>query len=111
METNDLQQPVTKEYLGQFTEDVLLPAISNLVREEMKPLEKRLDRVEQRLNTDMVTKEYLDDKLGDLKADIIVMMRKEDQKLNLLVDVLRQKQLLSNEEAEQVLALRPFVKT
>lgn len=32
---DDLKQPVTKEYLGEFTENVLLPAIGEL----LKPLQ------------------------------------------------------------------------
>ena len=35
MANEELKQPVTKEYLGQFTEDVLLPAIGEL----LKPLQ------------------------------------------------------------------------
>lgn len=35
MSNNDLKQPVTKEYLGEFTEKVLLPAIGEM----LKPLE------------------------------------------------------------------------
>lgn len=38
MTNNDLQQPVTKAYLGEYTENILLPAISNLIDEKLKPL-------------------------------------------------------------------------
>jgi len=31
----------------------------------------------------MVTKDYLDDKLSDLRGDLVVLMRKEDKKLQL----------------------------
>lgn len=40
----------------------------------------------------MVTKDYLDDKLADLKGDLVVLMRKEDAKLQALVDVLQKTQ-------------------
>ena len=56
----------------------------------------------------MVTKEYLDDKLSDLKGDLVVLMRKEDRKVSALVDVLRVKQVLSDEEAKRILTMEPF---
>lgn len=47
-------------------------------------MDKRLTRVESL----MVTKDYLDDKLADLKGDLVVLTRKEDTKLKTLVNIL-----------------------
>jgi len=45
----DLNQPITKQYLGEFTEDVLLPAIGKLIKDEVKPLEDRIGNLEQEI--------------------------------------------------------------
>lgn len=45
----DLKKPVTKEYLGEFTEKVLLPGISVLIDEKLKPLDKKIDKIDERL--------------------------------------------------------------
>ena len=68
MDNQDLKQPVTKEYLGEFMEKALLPAISSMMDEKNKELKKDID-------------DSLTDKLADLKGDLIVLMRKEDRKL------------------------------
>jgi hypothetical protein len=56
----------------------------------------------------MVTKDYLDDKLLDMKGDMVVMMRKEDEKVKTLVQILKQKNLLNDAEVKIILALEPF---
>ena len=48
--------------------------------------------VDKRLNTiesTMVTKDYLDEKLADLRGDLTILIRKEDTKLKTLVEVLQ----------------------
>src|SRR3989344_360146 len=52
-----------------------------------------------RLKNTAVTKDYLDEKLMDLKGDLIVMMRKEDNKLVALVKVLENKKVISKKES------------
>src|SRR3990167_7395619 len=45
-------------------------------------MDGRLDTMDGRLmrvESQMVTKEYLDDKLADLKGDVLVVLRKEDR--------------------------------
>ena len=59
MQKEDLTQPVTKEYLGHFTETILLPAIGAMI----KPLESRLDKVKQRITALEGKIEALDAKL------------------------------------------------
>jgi hypothetical protein len=69
------------------------------------------NKVEQRFNkieSIMVTKDYLDDKLLNMKSDMVVMMRKEDEKVKTLVQILKQKNLLNDSEVKLILALEPF---
>jgi len=56
----------------------------------------------------MVTKSYLDDKLADLKGDMVSMLRKEDQKANRLIGIMAEKRLLTPAETQDVLSFRPF---
>lgn len=73
MNNND-NQPVTRKQLtdtlGEFAENVLLPAVSSMMDEKI---------------TNLVTKDYLDEKLSDLAGDLTVLMRKEDRKLGALI--------------------------
>ena len=66
-------------------------------------LETRLLGVEERLTrveATMVTKTYLDDKLADLKGDLIVKMRRADDKLNFVIHLLRARSLLSEADCK-----------
>ena len=56
----------------------------------------------------MVTKSYLDDKLADLRGDLVVLTRKEDTKLKTLVEVLQKKKVISNQDARRILTMEPF---
>src|SRR3989338_3933897 len=67
--------------------------------EEMGGIKSRLDKVEAL----MVTKDYLDDKLADLKGDIIVELRHEDKKVVALIEVLRNKNIISMDESKNIL--------
>ena len=45
-------------------------------------MDKRLDRIE----ATMVTKDYLDEELVALRGDLVVVMRKEDRKMEASID-------------------------
>jgi len=71
----------------------------------------RFDKVEGRLTKvemNMVSKEYLDEKLLSLKGDLTILMRKEDIKVRALVDLLLHKRIINADEAGKILALEPF---
>ncbi len=50
----------------------------------------------------------MDDKIGALKGDLIIMLRKEDRKVTALIDILKVKEILTEDEASSVMALEPF---
>lgn len=62
----------------------------------------------EKIKSEMVTKDYLDEKLSDLRGDLVVLVRKEDRKLTALVGVLKEKSVITPNEAQQVLMLEPF---
>lgn len=78
--------------VGKFSEDV----------------EKRFNRVEATMVTKNYLNEKLDEKLADLRGDLVVLMRKEDHKLKKLIDILQIRQVISDEDVKAVLSLEPF---
>lgn len=50
----------------------------------------------------------MDEKLADLKGDIITVVRKEDHKLVDLISLLRDKSIISQDEAKILLGKEPF---
>ena len=74
------------------------------MKSEMK--EMRFDIT--KMGSTMVTKDYLDDKMADLRGDLVVLTRKEDTKLRALVDILKEKSVLNIEEAKKILGMEPF---
>jgi hypothetical protein len=75
----------------EITTEEILNAVndfSNQVEKRFDGVESRLDGVESRIDkieATMVTKDYLDDKLADLRGDLVVLMRKEDTKVKALI--------------------------
>jgi len=56
----------------------------------------------------MVTKDYLDDKLLDLRGNMVVMMRKEDDKVKTLVQILNKKKIIDDTDVKTIFSLEPF---
>ncbi len=56
----------------------------------------------------MVTKDYLDDKLADLKGDIIVKQRKIENRINTLVAMLSDRKVLEQNDVKLLSDLRVF---
>lgn len=94
--------------------DDVLDAVNTLsshMEERFDDVEQRMTGVEQRITrieTTMVTKDYLDDKLYDLRGDLVVLMRKEDKKVQSLVELLHSKKVISEEEAKHILSMDLF---
>ena len=81
------------------------------VDKRFENIDKRFDGIDKRfdkIESSMVTKDYLDEKLADLRGDLVVLMRKEDAKLKTLVEILRKNKIISDQESTQVLAMEPF---
>ena len=77
-------------------------------------MDDRLDKVENDLKivkSTMVTKDYLDEKLGDLRGDLSVLIRKEDNKVKELVNILVKKKVLNENDQEKLFKMEPFAQT
>ena len=60
------------------------------------------------MQSTMVTKDFLTEKLADLRGDLVVLTRKEDRKLVALIALLRGKHLIEDNEAKSLLEMEPF---
>ncbi|MDQ7814331.1 MAG: hypothetical protein RDU25_00795 [Patescibacteria group bacterium] len=60
------------------------------------------------MKSSMVTKSYLDDKLADLRGDLVALARKSNTKFAVLVEELVLKGTIKREVADKILALEPF---
>lgn len=76
----------------------------NKFKESQEKLEKNVNQIK----TQMVTKDYLDDKLSELKGDSTSLTRKEDRKLTTLVELLAEREIINNKDAWSILAMEPF---
>ncbi len=100
----------------QHTIDELFEAIgifSNEVNTKFDGVFTRLDKIEGRVSkieTTMITIDYLNDVADNLKTGFSLMLRKEDRKLSSLVDLLKNKSVISTEEASSIKAIEPFPK-
>ena len=81
------------------------------VDERFEQVDLRFQSLESKVTgveSQMVTKTYLDDKLADLRGDLTLLTRQEDQKLLSLVELLFGKRLMTKEERQHIMALQPF---
>ncbi|MFA6106553.1 MAG: hypothetical protein WC745_02655 [Patescibacteria group bacterium] len=68
--------------------------------------DRRLDKIE----ATMVTKDYLDRKMADVKGDLVLMIRDEDKKLGATVETLAEKKVISEDDKKNILSMEPFPK-
>lgn len=94
----------SEKRLDEIFEVVTFIKDNAVTKQEFSSLEKRVIKIE----ATMITKEYLDEKLADLRGDLVVLMRKEDTKLKTLVDILTKKQVITDNDAKQILTMEPF---
>lgn len=81
------------------------------INQRFERIDQRFERIENDLRvikSTMVTKDYLDDKLADLRGDLNVLIRKEDVKLKELVNMLVKKKVITKKEQEKLFTMEPF---
>lgn len=63
------------------------------------------------IKSQMVTKSYLDDKLADLKGDLIAVIRKQGVKVGALITTILGNNGMTIDQANHLLGLSPFPKS
>lgn len=98
----------------EATTNDLLEAINAFSGETDKRLDdinKKFEKVGKRLTkieAVMVTKDYLDGKMSDLRGDLTILTRKEDIKVKKLIEILKRHKLMSDKEVKEIMAMEPF---
>ncbi|MFA6131056.1 MAG: hypothetical protein WC730_02250 [Patescibacteria group bacterium] len=72
--------------------------ILEAISEFSTQVDTRFSRIEGVLATQMVTKSYLDDKLVDLRGDLIQVIRKVDKKATKTIELLGIKKIFTPNE-------------
>ena len=83
------------------------------VDERFDKVDERFDKVEGEISSikaSMVTKDYLDEKMADLRGDLVVLMRKEDTKVSKLIEILKRRKVITEAEEKEILSMEPFAK-
>ncbi|MFA5187935.1 MAG: hypothetical protein WC460_01070 [Patescibacteria group bacterium] len=109
MEEKDLKQ--IKEVVDQSFEDKFGQIWDKNLSPALDVVCERLDKVDQRLNSvesQMVTKSYLDDKLADLEGGVISKLRKEDEKVNRIISLLKKHKVVPSADLEDLDNLQIF---
>ncbi len=109
MEKNE-KEVTTSEIMEYLQGDLMGFLQEHMVtQEEFKALDNKLDGLSVKLNqTKFELLDAMDEKIATLKGDLVVLMRGEDKKLSVLVEVLAAKNVLSRDEAQSILAMQPF---
>ena len=111
IEEKDIQK--IGEEMGKVIEQNITPVLDEM-RKDLDEVKTDLSEVKTDLNKvkmSMVTKSYLDDKLADLEGNLVTKLRKEDEKMNRLIDVLHEKSVLSEQDVEQLKLFQIFPRT
>lgn len=78
-------------------------------RGEINRLDTRINELGGKINqTKLDLLDGMDEKLGSMKSDIVVMMRNEDLKVMLVVKKLKEKKIFGDDDVEEFLSLLPF---
>lgn len=93
-----------EEEITSIKEDLETVKKTMATKEDLKRMATKEDL--GKLNIEL--RDFIDDKLVDLKGDLIVLMRKEDKKLVSLIKILRQKSILTDKETMDILSAEPF---
>lgn len=116
VDIHDIKQDITglKQNVSSLKQDVsgLKQDVGGL-KQDFNSLQQDVSTLKEDMVTvksTMVTKSYLDEKLSDLRGDLTMLVRKEDNKFTVLVDTLHNKKVLTASEVGRILALEPFPK-
>ncbi len=88
-------------------------SLATNIDERFEQVDRRFEQVDKRLvriESSMVTKDYLDKKLGDLKGDLISLVKKEDNKVNAFIDSAVSNRAIKKQDAKRLLAMDPFAR-
>lgn len=93
------------------SEDRIITAVGEMLEQNVLPILDKMDvRMDdmQKTIANLPDKAYLDHKLADAKGEIVIREKKQDHKVNLLIEMQHRKRLLEDEEVRQLNAIQVF---
>lgn len=75
--------------------------------EQFQHVDKKFQELDAKISQ-LPTKSYLDDKMADLEGGLVSKLRKEDDKVNRLSEMLRTKKVLTDIDMEELKKLQVF---
>lgn len=105
----DAKQVTTNEIMEFLQDHMVLKEEFNGLRGEFTGLRDQVQKLEVKVNQvklDLI--DAMDEKIGALKGDLVVMMRSEDKKLNSLVHLLAERKVLDDMAVHSILTMQPF---
>ena len=104
--TNDIMEFLQEHMVTKEELQSELSSVKKELRDEMNSMHNGL--ITEIRGTELKLLDAMDEKLTNLKGDLIVMMRGEDQKLTFLIKKMLERKLLSEQDANEILSLHPF---
>ena len=102
--------------MGFLQEHMVVKEEFQGLRDQVENLDSKVQSIDSRVQTlevkvnqvklDLI--DAMDEKLGSLKGDLVVMMRSEDTKLNSLVHLLAERKVLDETSVHSILTMKPF---
>src|SRR3989338_4791818 len=108
MANEDLKK--IKEEIASVIEDNINPQFDEL-RDKIGVISDNVGSLKSEIGyvkSQMVTKSYLDDKLADLSGDTIIKLKKEDAKVNRLIEMMGGKKMLDEKEIKELEEIKVF---
>jgi len=115
MANEDLKK--IKEEIASVIEDNINPQFDELrdkigvISDNVGSLKSDVSSLKSEIGyvkSQMVTKSYLDDKLADLSGDTIIKLKKEDAKVNRLIEMMGGKKMLDEKEIKELEEIKVF---
>jgi len=105
MPENNSAKPLTLEDLGKFTEDVLLPAVGEIVEEKLESkLEEKLElKLEEKLESKLDAK--LEEKLGPIWQELHLIrqdIKRLEEKIDRVAKAASEDVVVVNSEVEKL---------
>ncbi len=95
--------------MPENNQKITIEELAVITKEGFDAVDKQIEELRTVVSR-LPDKAYLDDKLADLEGSVIVRQRKGDQKINLLVDFLRRKNILGEGEVKMLDEIQVFPK-
>ena len=117
---NDLALMVAKGFRGVDEKFAKVDERFERIDKRFEKIDEKFERIDKRFETmaskedlkkmELDLKDHLDEKLGELKGDLVAIIRKEDKKIIFLADLLTEKNIVNN-KINKIFKMEPFPRT